>query len=84
MENNHERIEVAKVYQGILRDLILMVLTIGAGFGAVIFNKSLEHFTRNALLTVLGTALSIFSILAIAKYIKIRKILKEVEEQWKQ
>ena len=83
-KNDCKKLELVKAYQENLKILILMILTIGAGIGAVIFKENVNEILKNSLLTALGTAFTILSLLAIGKYIKIRKLLKEVEKEWKQ
>ena len=82
--NEYQKLEIIKLHQENLKILVLMILTLGAGTGTIIFKENLDYLIKNSLLTALETAFMVLSILAIGNYIKIRILLKEVEKEWKE
>ena len=49
-KNECQKLELVKAYQENLKILTLMILTIGAGIGAVIFKENVSYLLKNSLL----------------------------------
>ena len=75
-------IEKAKVLEGVLRTIVLIVLTLGAGTGTVLYRLYHSKEIDSLILAILSTFVIVFTILAISIYLKIKQILKGVD-LWK-
>ena len=75
-------IEKAKVLEGVLRTIVLIVLTLGAGAGTVLYRLYHSKGIDSLILAILSTFVIVFTILAISIYLKIKQILKGVD-LWK-
>ncbi len=77
-------IEKLKIKEGLFRSLIIVVLTIGAGIGTVLYNSKLELLIRyrveidTALLIILGMLLLFMTTITYFMWSNIRRKLKEL------
>ncbi|NPA12997.1 MAG: hypothetical protein GXO45_03305 [Aquificae bacterium] len=72
-------VEKAKVLEGILRTLVISILTLGAGIGGVLYKLYPSKTLEEIILILLSTFFIVFVILAVSVYFQIRKLLKKVE-----
>jgi len=75
-------IEKAKVLEGVLRSIVLIILTLGAGAGTVLYRLYHLKEIDSLILAILSTFVIVFTILAISIYLKIKQILKRID-LWK-
>lgn len=72
-------LEKAKVLEGILRTIAIMLLTIGAGIGTLM-QKLYPDEIKKFLLIILITLFIAFTILFIFIWIRLEKIIKELKK----
>jgi len=53
-KNECSKLELVKAYQENLKVLTIMILTIGAGIGTVIFKENVNYVLKNSLLIMLS------------------------------
>ena len=77
-------IEKLKIKEGLFRSLIIVVLTIGAGIGTVLYNSKLELLIKyrvevdTALLIILGMLLLFITTITYFMWSNTRRKLKEL------
>ena len=78
-------IEKLKIKEGLFRSLVIIVLTIGAGLGAVIYKTNIELIKQYnttidmIFLILLGSLLFSITIITFFLWINIRRKLKELQ-----
>jgi len=73
-------IEKAKVLEGLLRTITIMLLTIGAGIGTLIQNLYSDKNLKSFLLVFLATVFIVFSLVFIFVWIRLEKKIRELEK----
>ena len=73
-------IEKAKVLEGLLRTITIMLLTIGAGIGTLIQNLYSDKNLKSFLLVFLATVFIVYSLVFIFVWIRLEKKIKELEK----
>ncbi len=71
-------IERLKIKEGLFRTLVIALLTVGAGFGTVLYKQYSLKTVNNFALVILGTVLIVFFIIAIGLWIDIRNKIKRL------
>ncbi|WP_457627281.1 hypothetical protein [Persephonella sp.] len=76
IEKKKLEIEKAKVLEGILRIVIIAILTLGAGAGTIIFRLYNTQLVNKIILTLILSLIISLSIFAVFLWMDIRKALK--------
>ena len=77
-------VEKLKIKEGLFRSLVIVVLTIGAGLGAVIYRANIKLIQKYSslidmvLLIILGVLLFSITVITFFLWANIRKRLKEL------
>jgi uncharacterized protein YacL len=71
-------IEKLKIKEGLFRTIVLIILTVGAGFGTTLYKTYKEQIINEFVLVVLATIFVVFFFLGLSLWFSIRKKLKEL------
>ncbi len=71
-------IEKLKIKEGLFRTIVLIILTVGAGFGTVLYKTYEKEIINKLSLILLGTALLVFFFISLSLWFSIRKKMREI------